>query len=139
LCDVKFDYLARKVFKNGETPRMVLEEVLQKLAHQIIVKESKWTWVREQEMRLLYSEEILNQNPQTIGEFLESYNLAIEILISYSNMGLAPNIEGDETPQEKHFNRELNSEPQGIEELNDTSKPENNTFINALMRKVHVL
>jgi hypothetical protein len=59
----------------------------------IFVKESRWTWLKEQKMRMDISEQFISsQAPETIEEFLTAYSELIEQLVSVSHFGLSPAI-----------------------------------------------
>jgi hypothetical protein len=53
--------------------------LLSKLATGIFVKESRLTWIIEQNTRFTYTLDSFDKsNPETIGEFFERYNENIE-------------------------------------------------------------
>lgn len=69
--DQRWDVLFRHVVKTEEAPQQFMDVLLRRLATGIFVRESKWTWVREQEIRLNIGPSlVLNETPETVAEFL---------------------------------------------------------------------
>lgn len=72
-----------------------------------------------------------------MGDFLQQYNDLTDQLVSYSNFGFAPNIAGDLTVQERHFQNELDATiNRGIRDLEE-NRPENNSLVNRFLRILH--
>lgn len=86
----------------------------------IYVRESRWTWIKEQRERLEAAATFFQSNqPETLGEFLESYNALIERLVLASSFGLSPHIPQAPSALEKHYVREMEDiMNEGVEELN---------------------
>jgi hypothetical protein len=91
--------------------------VLNKLALNIFVRESRWTWTKEQRKRLKASSKYFKTNsPETVGDFLDGYNALIEQLVLASSMGLSPHIPQATTALEKHYVQEISdSIHEGVE------------------------
>lgn len=127
----------KNVAKTQDTTNQLLEVVLKRLASNIYVRESKWTWVCEQEVRRRLSVSlVLDQEPETLEEFLEVYNQTIEELVRTSHFGFSEKVEQSATAQEKHFEQEMRSQVEGLKELRE-GRDENNTFVNRFMRLLH--
>jgi len=110
------------------------------LALNVFVRESRWTWIKEQRERLSATSAYFQSNaPETLGEFLDAYNALIEQLVLASSLGLSPYIPQAATPLEKHYVQEMSdSEHEGVEELNKL-QGQNNNFINKMMGLIHRL
>jgi hypothetical protein len=94
--------------KSNDSFNEVLPIILNKLALNIIVQESRWTWIREQRERLNASTTYYQNNrPATLGEFVEGYNALIEHLTLASTYGLSPFISQAASPLEKHYVQEM--------------------------------
>ena len=101
------------------------------------MKESRWTWLKEQKVRMDISEQFLKgEAPETIDEFLTAYSELIENLVSISHFGLAPSIQHPETAQTRQLMNEVSDDPVGVEELSE-DRPENETFLNRILKAVH--
>ena len=78
----------KKHLKTQDQFESVYSSILNELAKNIIVKESRWTWVREQKERLKYSNKFLaDMEHETVGDFLDEYNEFIDVLVLFSNLG----------------------------------------------------
>lgn len=78
----------------------ILPSLYRQLAVNIVVKESRWTWLKEQKNRLEVSSlKFSNETPETLGEFLEMYNELIEELVLISQFGTSSKIRQSDTPQ----------------------------------------
>jgi hypothetical protein len=82
----------------------VYPSILGKLAQDIIVKESRFTWVVEQKMRFDYTMSSVDSegSPLTVQDFLNKYNEDIEYGVLFSNLGFAAEIDQAESALEKH-------------------------------------
>lgn len=84
----------------------VLPALLAVLAENIIVRESRFTWVVEQSFRLEFSQGYFAGacwKTETVNNFLEKYNRVIELATSYSQLGHSKDIEQPASPLERHF------------------------------------
>ena len=52
ILDQRWDQLFRYTIKTEESHKQFVEALLRRLATGIFIKESKWTWVKEQQIRL---------------------------------------------------------------------------------------
>jgi len=110
---------------------------LGKLANEIFIKESRFTWVTEQKVRFDYTMSSFDvAAPENIGEFLDRYNEDIETLILVSNGGFAAEIDQGISALEKHEQMEFNSFPTGVQDLKNLSK-EHDNFFNRLLAFFH--
>jgi hypothetical protein len=115
--------LARFIQKNLNSEaswQEVISPILNRLSVTIFVRESRWTWVKEQRERLEASASHFRKNkPETLGEFLEHYNSLIEHLVLASSLGHSPYIPQAPTALEKHYVQEMNDQShEGVDELN---------------------
>jgi hypothetical protein len=114
---------------------------LNRLALNLFVRESRWTWIKEQTERLHASTSFFSKNkPETLGEFLDKYNELIEHLVLASTMGHSPFIPQAPTTLEKHYVQEManTAGSEGVSELNEL-KGDSNNFINRAMSLLHRL
>lgn len=112
--------------------------MLEVLAKGIFVKESKFRFPIEQRNRLTNSIEIYNQialNERMIEFFVESYNYMIRIEVDRSNLWRDPKIKGESSFIEKSV-LEAQKPVTGIKDL-ERDIPENKSWINKLMAKLH--
>ena len=118
----------------------VITPVLNRLALNLFVRESRWTWIKEQRERLQASTVHFSKNkPETLGEFLDEYNILIEHLVLASTMGHSPFIPQAPTTLEKHYVEEMSDAgSDGVDELNNL-KGESDNFINRAMGLLHKL
>jgi hypothetical protein len=138
--DKPWDRFLQKDLKTQESLFEVLSPVLNKLALNVLVRESRWTWVKEQRERLSASTTYFQvHTPETVGEFLDAYNGLIEELVLASSLGLSPHIPQAPTPLEKHYVQEMaDSVHEGVEELNNL-EGKNDNFINKALGLIHRL
>ncbi len=115
--------------------------MLNQLSSNLFVRESKWTWIKEQRVRTQASVVYFSKNkPETLGEFLDMYNALIEHLVLASTMGHSPFVPQAPTALEKHYLQEMasNAESEGVRELNEL-KGDSDNFINRVMSLLHRL
>lgn len=92
--------------------------LLSKLARGIFIKENRFTWIIEQQMRFEATMNSFdNSTPKTPNEFLARYNEDIETMVLISNLGFAAEIDQAESALEKHFSEEKLSINKGVEDL----------------------
>ena len=118
----------------------VKNQLLAALSKGIFVKEHKFRYPVEQKTRLVSTTEIYNKinlNETMIGYFVESYNHLIRIEIDRSNLWRNPKIKGDSSFLEKHM---IDSQKPviGVKDL-ERDIPENKSFINRMMAKLHTI
>lgn len=108
--------------KTHDSAETFYTHVLKALSTGIFVRESKWTWILDQQSRFspsFISMVLTSGNIDTIPDFLATYNLAIERMVLYSHLGMSSKISQPPTPQEKQFLEEMNDEITGIHELSE--------------------
>ena len=113
-------------------------EVLERLAREIFVKENKYRYLVEQKQRLAKTNYIFNRvqlHEKSIEYFVEGYNILLRVDIERSNLWRSPKVQGECSFQEKQ-ERESAKEVTGIEDLKRDLK-QNNTFLNRMMAKLH--
>ena len=104
MLDEKWDVLFRHVIRTEETPDQFFNVLFRRLATGIFVRESRWTWVKEQQARLNFaSDAVIESEPETVRDFLLAYNSAIDYLVNFSHFGASSNIQQADTAQEKHY------------------------------------
>lgn len=116
----------------------VKNDVLENLAKNIFVKESKFRYLVEQRHRLSKTNYIFNRinlNDKSIEYFVVAYNLLIRIDVDRSNLWRSPKIRGEKSFLEK-YDLEAEKEVEGIQDLKRDIK-ENGNFVNSLMAKLH--
>lgn len=126
---------------NSQDPvEQVISPLLNRLAINVFVKESRWTWIKEQRERLTVTSTYFQKNlPETPRDFFNDYNALIEKLVLASTLGHSPYIPQAASPLEKHYIQEMNDTVhEGVEELNNL-KGENNNVINRFLGLIHRL
>lgn len=136
--DKPWSRLIQKDLNSQDPLSHVLSPILNRLAINIFVRESRWTWVKEQRERLAATSSYFGSNyPETPREFINEYNALIEKLVLASTFGMSPHIPQAPTPLEKHYVQEMaDSVHEGVDELNNL-QGENNNVINRFLGFIH--
>jgi hypothetical protein len=111
---------------------------LGKLAQEIFVKESRFTWIVEQKMRFDYTMNSVDSEPSplTVQDFIDNYNEDIEYGVLFSNLGFAAEIDQAESTLEKHESQQQLLSSPGVSELKNLDKKHDNV-INRLLALIH--
>ncbi|CAK63113.1 unnamed protein product (macronuclear) [Paramecium tetraurelia] len=118
--------------------KVLVPNLLLRLSETIVVKESKWTWTKEQRYRLHVTQTVLGPQDYTqmpTYYFINDYNTVLWMLARQSNQWTSPAIRGVQTPLEKQLLQDLQPKPKIQSLFRD--RPENNTFLNRLLKAVH--
>jgi len=118
----------------------VKNEVLEILAQNIYVKENKFRYPIEQKNRLMKTTYLYGRiklNETMIDYFIQSYNVLLRLDIDRSNLYRSPKVKGDNSFMEKYM-FENQKEVVGVVDLK-REIPENKSFINRLMAKLHAV
>lgn len=107
------------------------------LSQRIIVKESRWTWTLEQQIRLESTLAWFSYvGDFTVKEFFDTYNRSIELLVNYSQLGHSKYIIQPPSTQERQFFSLMEEGSLGVPDLLE-ERPENFSAINRLMAYLH--
>jgi len=83
-----------------------MEDLLSELSRGIVVKESRLSWIKEQNQRLQYTSQAFQGKSikdQKIKEFFENYNEAVQLMIEESHQWRSNKITGDDSFLENYL------------------------------------
>ncbi|KAM3140307.1 hypothetical protein pb186bvf_007663 [Paramecium bursaria] len=116
-----------------------ISPLLTKLAHGIVVKESKLTWTKEQRLRLEQTHDafrlITIKDDDPVYFFVKIYQDALWMIVDHTNLFRSREIVEENSPLEKQI--ELESNPKPVIESIYRDIPKNNRWTTKLLKLIH--